>query len=335
MNRIVAFGNPLLDTIVLMKDNTLLKKYNLKSDGQKEIAQNEMKSLMEDIKSYGKTMSAGGCAQNTLKVIQWLLRKQFSTTIFGAVGDDNEGQMLQDILKRDGVETNYVRQVNYPTGVTVALVNGTNRSLVACLGAAEVLSLADLTSNPDIMRQAENADLIYMEGFFLTKRTEVAHFVLNYCNSHNKKFAFNLSGEYMCKEEPEILKYFTERSDIIFGNKKEFEALCSIMKQRNVKDLLIYLSKSGKIVAMTNGANPVVCVGDGGKSYDKVIVPAMKDTEIVDTTGAGDSFVAGFLVGHLLKRSLVNCCELGCYAAQEIIKRRGCVVPEHPPNVLL
>jgi adenosine kinase len=333
MKKIVAFGNPLLDTIVLIEDDVLLKKYNLKSDGQKEISQDEMKSLMNDIDEYEKTVTAGGCAQNTLKVIQWLLQGQCSTTIFGAIGSDNQGETLKQILKSHGVKTNYVKHERYYTGTTVSLVTKQGRSLVACLSAAEIISLNDVL-NTDIIVEIRNADLIYIEGFFLTKRFEAAKYILNYCNELEKKIAFNLSGEYLCNECPEIVEYFIERCEIIIGNRREFSAICSIMRENDVESFISALSQLGKTVVLTNGPSYVICVTDRGKINCKTTVPEVEKKEVVDTTGAGDSFAAGFLTGYLTGRSIQNCLNLGCYAAQEIIRRRGCVVPEHPPNLV-
>ncbi|KAJ8949240.1 hypothetical protein NQ318_022753 [Aromia moschata] len=81
MKTVVAFGNPLLDTTLLVKDDFLLNKYNLKEDDQKEITKNEMQNICNDIISYEKNQSAGGCAQNSLRVLQWLLKKS-ATLLF-------------------------------------------------------------------------------------------------------------------------------------------------------------------------------------------------------------------------------------------------------------
>ncbi|EFA07316.1 adenosine kinase [Tribolium castaneum] len=324
--KIVAFGNPLLDTIVLLKSDALLKKYCLEKDGQKEVSQSEMKALVADLEEYEKTFVAGGCAQNTLKVVQWLLDKKCAATMFGSIGGDSEGEILKKILREHGVDTNYVTQPGYITGSTVSLVTGESRSLVAYLGAAEVMSPQDFSPNSHII---EDANLVYMEGFFITKRIQVASAIVNCCNRLNKQFVFNLSGQYLCTDYTQTVVDFVQKSSIIFGNKREFQTICPPMNESSVENLIKNLGKQGKIVVVTDGAKCVNCVG-GGETLE-IKVPELRAEEIVDTTGAGDAFVAGFLSGYLLKKPLKTCCELGNYAAQEIIKRRGCTIPDYPP----
>jgi adenosine kinase len=106
------------------------------------------------------------------------------------------------------------------------------------------------------------------------------------------------------------------------------------MRENDVESFISALSQLGKTVVLTNGPSYVICVTDRGKINCKTTVPEVEKKEVVDTTGAGDSFAAGFLTGYLTGRSIQNCLNLGCYAAQEIIRRRGCVVPEHPPNLV-
>ncbi|XP_044263209.1 adenosine kinase-like isoform X2 [Tribolium madens] len=303
-----------------------------KQDGQKEVSQKEMKALIEDIKEYEKTFVAGGCAQNTLKVMQWLLDQKCCATIFGAIGNDNEGKTLKQILEKHGVDTNYVTQRGYITGSTVALVTGESRSLVAYLGAAEVMSPDDFSSNSQIISQLQDATLVYMEGFFITKRIEVASAIIDCCNQLNKQFVFNLSGQYLCTDYTQTVIDFAQKSAIIFGNKREFQTICLSMNETCVENFIRNLGKLGKTVVVTDGANSVICVGDGGKTFVEIEVPPIKSEEIVDTTGAGDAFVAGFLSGYLCKKPLKTCCELGNYAAEEIIKRRGCTIPEDAPT---
>lgn len=277
-------------------------------------------------------MAAGGCAQNTLKVMRWLLGKQCLARIFGSIGDDDEGELLKKILEEQGVDTNYVTQKGYSTGATLSLVINDNRSLIACLGAAEVLSPRHVTENLLLKEDIKKSDLVYIEGFFLTRRLEAAKMILNICKKYKKIIVFNTSGEYLCKEQPDVISYFIRNADIVFGNRREFEALYGFMGENSVELLLQSLGKSGKIVAMTNGPFNVVYLG---KQCGEIEVPPMDKDDIVDTTGAGDSFVAGFLVGYILKKPLKSCSEIGCYAAQEIIKKRGCIVPNYPPQIVL
>lgn len=107
MKSITAFGNPLYDVTIISEKHVpqLLDKYSLKADGQKEISRSEMMSLTQDIKGLEQFISPGGCSQNTLRVMQWILRRQSQATIFGSVGNDPEADYLRKSLRSEGVRT--------------------------------------------------------------------------------------------------------------------------------------------------------------------------------------------------------------------------------------
>ncbi|XP_018567527.1 adenosine kinase 2 [Anoplophora glabripennis] len=341
MKKVVAFGNPLLDTTISVYDTVLLDKYNLKLDGQKEIAENEMKRLSQDVSGYQQHISAGGCAQNSLRVLQWLMAKKCRAVIFGSVGKDKEAAILTQLLEDDGVQTRYFEQDDLPTGKTIALVSSEYRSLVAHIGAAEKLPLNQFLLEKDVPNLVLSSDFVYIEGFFLTNRVETAKYILDFCNKHNKVAIFNISGEYVCDLYPTVVKHFVENSDIVFGNKREFEALAKIMNMKNVNELTNHLIKGaknkmdtyGNIIIITDGSNPGTCISKCGK-IENFVVPKIDPKDIKDTTGAGDAFTGGFIAGLCRNKPLADCAKIGCYSAFHIIQQTGCTLPNFQPNIL-
>nr|XP_023013089.1 adenosine kinase 2-like [Leptinotarsa decemlineata] len=340
MKRIVAFGNPLLDTSILLSDTSLLKKFNLKENDQKEVPENELKTLFRYVLDSEHHVNAGGCAQNCIRVMQWMMRKQCDATIFGSVGSDEEATILRKLLANDGVKTKYIVQKHLPTGKTIALVKGENRSLVAHIGAAEKLPLDALLAEDQFHESMAKSDFIYIEGFFLTNRVETAKYLVN-CDYHRKTILFNIAGRYVCNLLPDTMKYFVERSDVVFGNKEEFEAVTNIMHFQSIRDLAQVLLKNGRnkmkkygnMLVITDGPDPVLCFYDRGKSY-KFEVPKMNETDIKDTTGAGDAFAGGFIAALWSDLSIEDCVRTGCYAAQQIIRQVGCSLPKFYPEIL-
>lgn len=163
--------------------------------------------------------------------------------------------------------------------------------------------------------------------------------VVNYCNKNRKLLIFNLSGQYLVEQETELVTFCIERADVIFGNKREYVAYCKLHNLPDVKSLAHHLIKhteykhgANKIVIVTNGAEDVYCYDNSDIEY-KFIVPPVHESEIVDTTGAGDAFVAGFIAGLLAGKTLNQCSEIGCYAAHNIIKLPGCTLPDFKPNL--
>lgn len=222
------------------------------------------------------------------------------------------------------------------------MTNGSNRTLVANIGAAEYLTIEIFLQNSENLLALQKADVVYMEGFFLTNRIDVARYILEFCKKNHKLFVFNISGVYMCEERPEDMKYFAEQCDILFGNKREYQALSKVMKHKNnndVESFAVDLIKSyipdahislkyGKMAIITNGAESVLCVHSGG-IIDKTFVLPLDKEDIKDTTGAGDTFVSGFLAGLFENRTPLTCLKWGSWVSQQIIKQVGCTVPPY------
>lgn len=339
---VVGFGNPLVDVTVKIPDATLLDKYNLNEDDQKEIRPNRMKSLLQDISSLDPSFSPGGAAQNTLRLLQWVLTEPKTTTMFGAVGQDALGENLNSLVEAAGVQTKYIKHKNEPTGAVVALVSGANRSLVADIGAAQHVEVENVQTD-STTAILKTADLVYMEGFFLTKRRPVVQYIQEFCYDNKIIFTFNLSAIYMTTHYTKDVLYFAETCDILIGNRNEYEALIAAAKLRcDARTLLVQLAKKyknsanlkyGKIVIMTNSSKSVICGHSGGK-LEEIAVPKVDPNKIGDTTGAGDAFAAGFLAGMFAERNPVGCLKWGCWVAQQIILQRGCTIPDYSAEFL-
>ena len=226
--------------------------------------------------------------------------------------------------------------------MSVALINGPYRSLVAYIGAAEEVTVENIntvTKNCDLL---DTVQVFYMEGFFLPKRDETAKYILNVCKQKRKLFCFNLSAPYVCDTQGELVKYFVERCDILIGNEKEYTALMPILfnDTSNLKEFVVSLSKMGgntewkhgKIILVTNGSKSIICAYGRGK-VEEMNVPRFDPNLIKDTTGAGDAFAAGFLAAIVSERPINMCLAWGCAAAREIIQEVGCKIPEHAPNM--
>lgn len=146
----------------------------------------------------------------------------------------------------------------------------------------------------------------------------------------------NLNAPYIVKTFPKDITWLTKKADIVFGNRDEFEELAAINGFQATEDLLTDLLNEysslikQKIIVVTDGANPV-CFYQGNSSgveSDLVNVPKVKLEEIIDTTGAGDSFVAGFIFALMENKPIRDCIELGCEISAKVIKVNGCNLPK-------
>lgn len=146
-------------------------------------------------------------------------------------------------------------------------------------------------------------------------------------------FATNLNAAYIVKEFSDTVKLLVEAADLIFGNREEYEALASIYEGcQTIQDVVQLLMRKEseldrlKIFVITDGSDPVaVYYGtDNDFRWHRYRVPSMPSERVVDTTGAGDSFIAGFLCKFMNRGLLADCVANGCEIAGQVVQNIGC-----------
>ncbi|KAL6425938.1 hypothetical protein ACFW04_008919 [Cataglyphis niger] len=352
---IVAFGNPLLDILVILKNDELLKKYNLKIDGETELCEEKMQELIADLPSETEQCtSPGGSAQNTLRILQWLCDETHESqigTFYGGIGSDQQGSILEKLVRITGVDVRYAVHSTLPTGLCVSLVYESSRSLVANLGAANIYTLNDLKK---ANLQLDSLKIIYIEGYFITHSLDVAKELVKRAQEKNIIIAFNLSGVYIFQDHQAAICEMVGHAKIVFGNAREMIALAQALnvKYDDVTDIPFllnslkritvdvssghskdWLTDDGIFIMTRGGCAPAIIVWGKGQSVQ--IPPIVPKAPIVDTTGAGDALVAGFLAGVLAHWDPKSCLELGCKVASYMITRLGVMLPSSiPPDLL-
>lgn len=216
------------------------------------------------------------------------------------------------------------------TGLCVCLIHEDNRCCFANIGASLHYSLNTLTSN-GIHNTKER--IFYIEGFFVTDRLEVCQYVVeNFCHGHKRhSFAANLSAEYIINENPIEINYLAQNANILFGNRDEFNALTKLNGTKTIIDQIGRLMDSSqgsrKIIIVTNGAKFVdiyVKQADSTEvQHNRLDVVPVNKEEIVDTTGAGDSFAAGFFYAQLNGDSVLDSVNFGIQTAAKKIRKIG------------
>lgn len=154
-----------------------------------------------------------------------------------------------------------------------------------------------------------------------------------YSNHPSVKLITNLNAPYIVKNFSKDITWLAKKADIVFGNRDEFEELASINGFQTMDDQLSDLlsnSEKDKIIVVTDGASPVFFYKGNSTNIesDLVNVPPVNVKDIVDTTGAGDSFVAGFLFALIEGKPIRECIELGCEISAKVIKVIGCNLPK-------
>lgn len=328
---LLGLCNPLLD-ISAEVSQELLDKYGVKANDAILAEEKHMPVYSELVSDFPVQYIAGGAGQNSIRVAQWMIGQPGATGFFGCVGNDQYGQQMREEATSDGVNVLYQVDPDQPTGTCAVLITGHARSLIANLAAANHFKPAHLEV-PECKAAYEKAQYIYITGFFLTVSLESILAFGKHFAEEGKVVCMNLSA-------PFIVQFFTDQflaalpyTDYIFGNETETEALGEKMGWG--KDLRVIARKlammpkaSGlrpRTVIITQGAQEIICFSaDEYKTYEVEQIPA---EEMVDTNGAGDAFVGGFLSQLVQGESMDKCVDAGKWAAKLIIQRSGCSFP--------
>uniref|UniRef100_A0A2M4AQW4 Adenosine kinase n=1 Tax=Anopheles triannulatus TaxID=58253 RepID=A0A2M4AQW4_9DIPT len=347
-NLIIGLGNPLLD-ISAVVDGELLKKYDLKPNDAILAEEKHMPLYKELVDKYKAEYIAGGSVQNSLRVAQWVMRRPGVALFFGCIGNDDYGRILDERATASGVNAQYQRTTKQPSGTCAVLITGTQRSLCANLAAANEFSCEELKSERNVayLRQAE---YFYVSGFFFTASFESVQFVETFTraaaedgSSPSKRLLLmNLSAPFVPMFYKENLREVMPAIDVLFGNETEARAVGDVFfdGDTDLKSIGLKLANwthnpykapsrlPNRLVIITQGSEPVLLFS--GTSIREFPVQKLPAEEIVDTNGAGDAFVGGFLAQFVQKRSIDTCIECGIWTAREIIKRSGCTFEGEP-----
>uniref|UniRef100_A0A8C7ALQ7 Adenosine kinase n=1 Tax=Neovison vison TaxID=452646 RepID=A0A8C7ALQ7_NEOVI len=318
-NILFGMGNPLLD-ITAVVDKDFLDKFD------------------ELVKKFKVEYHAGGSTQNSMKVAQWMIQQPYkAATFFGCIGTDTFGEILKKKAAEAHVDAHYYEQNEQTTGTCAVCVTGSNRSLVANLAAANCYKKEKHLDMEKNWTLVEKARVYYIAGFFLTVSPESVLKVAKHASENNRIFTLNLSAPFISQFYKESLMKVMPYIDILFGNETEaatfareqgFETEDIKEIARKTQALPKVNQKRQRIVIFTQGREDTIMATESEVTAFAVLDQDQK--EIVDTNGAGDAFVGGFLSQLVSDKPLAECIRAGHYAASVIIRRTGCTFPEKP-----
>jgi len=337
--KILGFGNPLLD-ISAVVDQKVLDKWGVKA-GDIVLAEDKHKPMYAElVKQFPVEYIAGGATQNSIRVAQWMLNTPGATAFIGCIGEDKFGEQLESAAKGDGVNVQYFKQSAVETGTCAVLVTGGERSLIANLAAANCYDKAHFDS-PAIQGLLGATQIVYCAGFPLTTPAGPPTMMAigKALNDAGKTFCMNLSAPFIIQVPPfkAALDAALAHVDFLFGNETE-AATCGECSGwgTDVGQIALKIAALPKasgtrprVVVFTQGSDATV-VACGGV-LNTFPVPKLAKEQLVDTNGAGDAFVGGFLAFLAKGADLGSCVAAGNYAARQIIQVSGCKIPSYPP----
>lgn len=262
-----------------------------------------------------------------------MLQVPGSTSYFGAVGADKYGETLERCAHEDGVNVLYQKNPSVPTGTCAVLVHGGERSLVANLAAANTFTASHLDL-PESKEAVEKAKIIYISGFFLTVSVDAILTLAKQSVENNKIFAINLSAPFLIQFFGDQMASVMPYTDFVFANESEAAAYGEAKGYgSDLSTIALKLAAQPKasgtrprVVVFTQGAQATIVAANG--EVQVFPVDPLPADKLVDTNGAGDAFVGGFLSQLVQDKPLSECVRAGHFASREIIQRSGCTFPK-------
>ncbi|CAG8493406.1 14182_t:CDS:2 [Racocetra persica] len=334
---LLCMGNPLLD-ISVVADETLLKKYGLKANDAILAEEKHMPLYEELVKSYEPHYVAGGAAQNVARGAQYILKPN-STVYFGCVGNDKYAEQMRKAAQNEGLIVDYLVTNTHPTGTCAVIITNNDRSLVANLSAAQEYKGSLHLDLPEKWEIVKNIKFYYITGFFISSSYDSMLKIAKHAAETNKVFTLNLSAPFICQnpQMKESLSEVVKYCDIIFGNESEAEAFAASenWETKDLKAIALKIANLHKIntsrsrvVIITQGSEPTIVAKQSDGSVNEFSVIPINVKEIVDTNGAGDSFVGGFLSQYVQGKTIEESVNAGHWLANINIKRVGPTFPE-------
>ena len=305
--KILGIGNAIIDVICKVDDSFIIRNNLTKSTMKLFFDESEFKKLLINLK-IEKTVSGGSVANSIVGIAQLGTKVGF----IGKVSDDDFGSKYEEGLKKENVEYFYSKKKEeLPTGTCLILVTpDSERTMCTFLGTAGKINEKDVSS--DVIKKSE---MIFLEGY-LWDEGEPKRAFNKAINSANK-VAMSLSDLFCVdRHKPHFLDLVKNKLDITFANEQE---ITSLIEAKNFDEVVNFSKQLNKLVIVTRGEKGAVAIN--GDEVNEINIK--KNLKIVDLTGAGDLFAAGFLHGYINKLSTIECLEKGTEMSSRIIQQIG------------
>ena len=305
--KILGIGNAIVDVICKVDENFIEKNNLTKSTMKLFFDENEFKKLLFNLK-IEKTVSGGSVANSIVGISQLGNKVGF----IGKISDDDFGSKYEMGLKKENVEYFYSKKKEeLPTGTCLILVTpDSERTMCTFLGTAGKINENDISS--DTIKKSE---IIFLEGYLWDEGEPKKAFDKAINNSN--MVAMSLS-DLFCVERHKrhFLNLVKNKLDITFANEQE---ITSLIEAKNFNEIINFSKQINKLVVITRGEKGAVAIN----SNEIFECNVKRNLNIVDLTGAGDLFAAGFLHGYINKFSIKECLEKGTEMSSKIIQQIG------------
>ena len=304
--KVLGIGNAIVDVICKVEES-FLSENNLTKSTMKLVDEAEFKKLLSNLK-IEETIAGGSVANSIVGLAQFGNKVGF----IGKVNEDDLGNKYEESLKKEKVEYFYSKKKEaLPTGTCLILITpDSERTMCTFLGTAGKINENDVDINA-----VKNSALTFLEGYLWDEGDPKKAFDIAIQNS--KKVAMSLS-DLFCVErhKPHFLDLVKNKLNITFANEQE---ILSLINAKNFDEVISFGKQIGKLIVITRGEKGSLAI-NGNEVYE---CDSKKNLKIVDLTGAGDLFAAGFLHGHINNLPIKDSLKKGTEMSSKIIQKIG------------
>ncbi len=307
---VLGVGNAIVDVLASC-DDAFIESQELAKDAMLLIDEARATALYAAMPP-GQEIS-GGSAANTLAGVASLGGRG---AYIGKVADDQLGEVFGHDLRAAGVHYDTAPLKDGPATARclIAVPPDARRAMNTFLGASALLDESDIDA--DLVKASK---IVFLEGYLFDRDEAKRAFVraAEIAQAANRKVALTLSDVFCVERHRDSFRHLVKNHvDILFANEAELQ---SLYETDDFDEALAKVASETKVAAVTRSEKGAVIT----RGSEKVEVPAEPVEKVLDTTGAGDLFAAGFLTGFAREADLETCGRLGVIAAGEIISHVG------------
>ena len=305
--KILGIGNAIVDVISKVNDSFIEQNNLTKSTMKLFFDENEFKNLLINLK-IEKTVSGGSVANSIVGLSQLGDKVGF----IGKVSDDEFGSKYEEGLKKENVEYFYSKKKEkLPTGTCLILITpDSERTMCTYLGTAGKINENDIDTEA-----IKKSEIIFLEGYLWDEGEPKKAFDKAIKNAN--KVAMSLSDQFCVeRHKPHFLNLVKNKLDITFANEQE---ITSLIEAKSFNEVINFSKQLNKLVVVTRGDKGAIAING-----DEIIeCDIQKNLKIIDLTGAGDLFAAGFLHEFINNQFLKVCLEKGTEMSSRVIQQIG------------
>ncbi|NDV57607.1 adenosine kinase [Bacteroides sp. 519] len=308
MDKILGMGNALVDVLAKIKDDSLLNKMQLPKGSMQLIDEVKLTQIQEHFSEMKTHKATGGSAGNTILGLSVM---GAATGFIGKVGNDEYGNFYRKNLSKNNIEDKLLTNPALPSGIASTFISPDGeRTFGTYLGAAATLKAEDLS-----LEMFKGYTYFYIEGYLVQDHDLILR-AIELAKEAGLQICLDMASYNIVAEEFDFFKLLINKYvDILFANEEEAKAFTG----KEPEEAVEILAGMSSIAIVKTGAKGSL-IRKGTESIQISAIPVKK---VVDTTGAGDYFAAGFLYGLTSGYSLEKCAKIGSILSGNIIQVVG------------